>query len=133
MCRAESERCGCVDLKMGFVEQDPSRRHRHVKGHRTKEEEKNMTRLERFIMEGNGSFKNHIEEEGVGLADSLETLGMDLRTRTKKVGAKEKARRRTCDVKVAVAKKNLVVKKNYVRVRVRKLLRMGLVLARVWM
>ena len=52
-----------------------------------------------------GSFKNHIEEEGVGLADSVETLRMDLMTRKKKAGAKEKARRRTSDVKVAVAKK----------------------------
>ena len=48
------------------------------------------------------------------------------------MGAKEKTRRRTCDVKVAVAKKNLVVKKNYKKLGVRKLLRMGLVLARVW-
>ena len=31
------------------------------------------------------------KEEGVTLADSVETLGVDLRTRVKKLGAKEKA------------------------------------------
>ena len=67
----------------------------------------------------------------MGLADSVETLGVDLRTRTK-VGEKEKARRRKCDVKVAIAKQNHVVKKNYKKLEVRKLLRMGLVPARVW-
>ena len=33
------------------------------------------------------------KEEGVTLADSVETLGVDLRTRIKKLGAKEEARR----------------------------------------
>ena len=32
------------------------------------------------------------------LAIRVETLGVDLRTRTKQLGAKEKARRNTCDV-----------------------------------
>ena len=32
------------------------------------------------------------KEEGVTLADGVETLGVDLRTRIKKLGAKEKAR-----------------------------------------
>ena len=32
------------------------------------------------------------KEEGVTLADSVETLGVDLRTRVKRLGAKEKAR-----------------------------------------
>ena len=35
-----------------------------------------------------------IKEEGVALADSVETLGGDLRTRVKRLGAKEKARRK---------------------------------------
>ena len=35
-------------------------------------------------------------EEGVALADSVETLGVDLRTRAKRLGAKEKARRKKC-------------------------------------
>ena len=34
------------------------------------------------------------KEEGVTLADSVETLGVDLRTRVKRLGAKEKARRK---------------------------------------
>ena len=33
-------------------------------------------------------------EEGVTLADSVETLGVDLRTRVKRLGAKEQARRK---------------------------------------
>ena len=38
-------------------------------------------------------------EEGVTLADSVETLGVDLRTRVKRLGAKEKARRKQCNVR----------------------------------
>ena len=38
------------------------------------------------------------KEEGVALADSVETLGVDLRTRVKRLGAKEKARRKKCKV-----------------------------------
>ena len=34
------------------------------------------------------------KEEGVTVADSVDTLGVDLRTRVKKLGAKEKARRK---------------------------------------
>ena len=34
------------------------------------------------------------KEEGVTLADCVETLGVDLRTRVKRLGAKEKARRK---------------------------------------
>ena len=41
-----------------------------------------------------GFLKNELsqfsKEEGVTLADSVETLGVDLRTRVKKLGAKEK-------------------------------------------
>ena len=37
----------------------------------------------------------------MGLATSVETLGVDLRTRTKQLGAKEKARRKKCDVMFA--------------------------------
>ena len=38
------------------------------------------------------------KEEGVTLADSVETLGVDLRTRVKRLGAKEKAKRKKCKV-----------------------------------
>ena len=44
-----------------------------------------------------GFLKNELgqfSKEGVTLADSLETLGVDLRTRVKRLGAKEKARRK---------------------------------------
>ena len=34
-------------------------------------------------------------EEGAALADSVETLGVDLRTRVKRLGAKKKARRKS--------------------------------------
>ena len=54
---------------------------------------------------------------GVGLATTAETLGVDWRTRTKQLGAKEK---------------NRVFQQNFLRIGVRKLLRMGWVLARVW-
>ena len=44
-------------------------------------------------------------EEGVMLADSVDTLGVDLRTRVKKLGAKEKARRKRCKVRISLIKK----------------------------
>ena len=37
-------------------------------------------------------------EEGVTLADSVATLGVDLRTKAKRLGGKEKARRKKCNV-----------------------------------
>ena len=45
-------------------------------------------------------------EEGVTLADSVDTLGVDLRTRIKSVGAKEIARREKCRVRFSLNKKN---------------------------
>ena len=46
------------------------------------------------------------EEEGVTLADSVGTLGVDSRTRVKRLGAKEKARRKMCKVRFSIIKKN---------------------------
>ena len=46
------------------------------------------------------------EEEGVTMADSVETLGVDLRNRVKRIGAKEKARRKKCRVRFSLIKKN---------------------------
>ena len=46
------------------------------------------------------------EEEGVTIADSVDSLGVDLRTRVKKLGAKEKARRQKCRVSFSLIKKN---------------------------
>ena len=42
------------------------------------------------------------KEEGVTLADSVETLGVDWRTRVKSSGAKEKARRKKCKVRFSL-------------------------------
>ena len=39
------------------------------------------------------------------MADSVEALGVDLRTRVKRLGAKEKARRKTCKVRFSIIKK----------------------------
>ena len=40
------------------------------------------------------------KEEGVTLAESVETLGVDLSTRVKRLGAKEKARRKKVQIEV---------------------------------
>ena len=44
-------------------------------------------------------------EKGVTLADSVEALGVDLRTRVSRLGAKEKARKK-CKVRFSLTKKN---------------------------
>ena len=44
--------------------------------------------------------------EGVTLPGSVETLGVDLRKRGKKLGAKEEARRKKCKVRFSLMKKN---------------------------
>ena len=49
-----------------------------------------------------------------------------------RLGAKEKVRRRKCDVMFSVTRRNLIFQKNYVRSGVEKLLQMGLVPAKVW-
>ena len=46
------------------------------------------------------------------LADTVETLGVDLRTKVKKLGAKEKARRKKCKVRFSLFKKNEAFQKN---------------------
>ena len=40
-------------------------------------------------------FRHAVKKEEVGLSTSAEKLGVDLRTRTKQLGAKEKARRKS--------------------------------------
>ena len=72
------------------------------------------------------------KEEGVTIAESVETLGVDLRTRVKRSGAKEKARRRKCRVRFSLIKKNKAFQKSCVKVGVKKLLRAGMVPARTW-
>ena len=41
----------------------------------------------------------YTKEEGVTMADSVETLAVDLGTRVKKLGAKEQARRKKCKLR----------------------------------
>ena len=48
------------------------------------------------------------KEKGVTMADNVETLGVDLRTRVKSLGAKEKARRKKCKVRFSLIKKKKV-------------------------
>ena len=61
------------------------------------------------------------KEQGVILADSVETPGVDLRKRVKRPGAEEKARRKQCNVR-----------KNYMQQGVKKLLCAGMMPARTW-
>ena len=69
------------------------------------------------------------KEEGVTLADSVETLRVDLRMRVTRLGAKEKATRK-CKVRFSLIKKNNAVQKNCMKVGVKKLVRAGMVPAR---
>ena len=65
-----------------------------------------------------GFLENELRQfrkEGVTLADSVETLGVDLRTRVKKLGAKEKARRKKCNVRFSVIKTNKAFQKKYMK------------------
>ena len=72
------------------------------------------------------SWKNELsqfsKEEGITLADSVETLGVDLRTRVKRLDAKEKASRKTCNVMFSIIKKSKAFQKNYMKVGDMKLL-----------
>ena len=72
------------------------------------------------------------KEEGVTMADSAETLDVDLRTRIKKLGAKEEARRKKCKMRFSIFKRKKAFQKNYMKVGVKKLLRAGMVPARTW-
>ena len=56
------------------------------------------------------------EEEGVTLADCVETPEADLRTRVTSLGAKEKARRKKCKVRFSIIKKNKAFQKNCMKV-----------------
>ena len=67
-------------------------------------------------------------EEGVIVAESVKTLGVDLRTRVKKLRAKSKnARRKKCKVRLSLFTKNKAFQKNDMKVEVKKLLQAGLV------
>ena len=56
------------------------------------------------------------KEEGVTMADRVETLGVDLRTRVKRLGLKDKARRKKCTERFSPTQKNNVFQKGYMKV-----------------
>ena len=60
-------------------------------------------------------FQKCSEKERVVLATSVETLGADLRTRTKQLGGKEKTRRKKWDARFSLIRKNRVFQINYMR------------------
>ena len=55
--------------------------------------------------------QSQFSKEGVTFGDRVETLGVDLRTRVKMLGAKEKARRKKCKVRFSIFKKNKAFQK----------------------
>ena len=55
-------------------------------------------------------------KEGVTMANSVESLGVDLRTRVKRLRVKEKARRKKCKVRFSLIKKNEVFQKSCTKV-----------------
>ena len=71
-------------------------------------------------------------EEGVTMADSVKTLRVDLRTRVRSLGVKEKARRKKCKVRFSLISKNKAFQKHYMKVGVRKLFRAWMVPAKTW-
>ena len=54
-------------------------------------------------------------KEGVTMADSVETLGVDLRTGVKRLGVKEKAKRKKCKMRFSLIKKNKAFQMNYMK------------------
>ena len=64
------------------------------------------------------------------MAHSVETLGVDLRTGVKRLGAKEKQRRVRCKVRFSLINKNKAFTKSCMKVEVKRLLRAGVVPAR---
>ena len=61
-----------------------------------------------------GFLENELSQpskEGVTLAESIETLGVDLKARVKKLGAKEKARRKNVQVRFSIIKKKKPLEK----------------------
>ena len=74
--------------------------------------------------------KATFSKEAVTLADSVGTLGVDLRTRVKRLGAKEKARRKRCKVRFSIIKEDKAFQKNDMRVGVKKLPRASMTPAR---
>ena len=66
------------------------------------------------------------------MATSVETLGVDLRTETKQLEGEREGEEEKVRCEVLAQRKNRVFQKNCMRTGVRKLPRLGLVLAGVW-
>ena len=69
-------------------------------------------------------------KEGVTVADRVETLGVDLRTRVKKLGAQ--ARRKKLQGEVLTYEKNEAFQKSYIKVGGKKLLQACMMPKRTW-
>ena len=66
--------------------------------------------------------RQYSKEEGVTMADSVETLGFDLRTRVKRCGSERKSEKKKWKVRFSITKKNKAFQKSSKRAGVKKLL-----------
>ena len=76
--------------------------------------------------------RQYSRDEGATVADRVETQSVNLRTRVKKLGAKEQARRIKCRVILSILNEFKAFQKCYMKVGVKKLLRTGMMPARTW-
>ena len=60
------------------------------------------------------SFQDWSEKRVV--TTSVESLGVDLGTKTKQLGTKEKTRRKKCEVRFSLTRKNIIFEKSYMRI-----------------
>ena len=77
-------------------------------------------------------FQECTKKGGVAMATSVETPGVDLTTRTKQLGSKEKSRRTKCEVRFSLIRNKRNFQKSCMRTGVRKLKGTDLVTARAW-
>ena len=66
------------------------------------------------------------------MANSVETIGVNLRSRVRRLGVKDKARRKKCHMIFSLIKKNKAFQKIYMQMEIKKLLRACMVPARTW-
>ena len=71
-------------------------------------------------------FQKCSKKKEVALETNVENLGVDLRMSTKQLGAKEKPRRKKCDVRFSLIRKHRIFQKNYRRTGVRQFAEDGL-------
>ena len=92
-----------------------------------KEGKSNMIASCGFIGNEHSQFS---KEGGVTSAESVKTLGVDLRPRVKKLGAKEKREEESARSGSRLSRRIKLSRKNHMKVGVKKLLRAGIVPAR---